>query len=70
MTSAPHPVIRTTDEVIRNTSERRRTGSVVWHVGALVVLAVVLYPVIWVVGASVKPRASARWSVARSCVSA
>ncbi|MET9498497.1 carbohydrate ABC transporter permease [Streptomyces sp. NPDC006552] len=36
-------------------TERRRRGSVVWHLGALVVLAVVLYPVIWVAGAAVKP---------------
>jgi multiple sugar transport system permease protein len=34
---------------------RRRTGSLVWHVGALAVLAVVLYPVVWVIGASFKP---------------
>jgi multiple sugar transport system permease protein len=34
---------------------RRRTGSLVWHVGALLVLAVVLYPVVWVIGASFKP---------------
>ncbi|MFJ1973543.1 carbohydrate ABC transporter permease [Streptomyces sp. NPDC087903] len=34
---------------------RRRTGSLVWHIGALLVLAVVLYPVLWVVGASFKP---------------
>ncbi|WP_312870203.1 carbohydrate ABC transporter permease [Streptomyces himalayensis] len=37
------------------TSSRRRTGSVVWHVSAVAVLAVVLYPVLWVVGASFKP---------------
>jgi multiple sugar transport system permease protein len=34
---------------------RKRTGSLVWHVGALAVLAVVLYPVVWVIGASFKP---------------
>ncbi|MFF9818488.1 carbohydrate ABC transporter permease [Streptomyces sp. NPDC014006] len=34
---------------------RRRTGSLAWHIGALLVLAVVLYPVVWVVGASFKP---------------
>ena len=34
---------------------RRRGGSLGWHVGALLVLAVVLYPVIWVLGASFKP---------------
>ncbi|MGW1212085.1 carbohydrate ABC transporter permease [Streptomyces sp. NPDC002499] len=48
MTSATSPVVRTG-------SERRRTGSLAWHVGALVLLAVVLYPVIWVLGASFKP---------------
>ncbi|MFD3504281.1 carbohydrate ABC transporter permease [Streptomyces sp. NPDC058678] len=40
---------------VRTAGERRRTGSIAWHVGALAVLAVVLYPVIWVVGASFKP---------------
>jgi multiple sugar transport system permease protein len=34
---------------------RKRTGSLVWHIGALAVLAVVLYPVLWVIGASFKP---------------
>ena len=34
---------------------RKRTGSLVWHLGSLLVLAVVLYPVLWVVGASFKP---------------
>ncbi|SER16162.1 carbohydrate ABC transporter membrane protein 2, CUT1 family (TC 3.A.1.1.-) [Streptomyces sp. yr375] len=34
---------------------RRRAGSLGWHVGSLLVLAVVLYPVLWVVGASFKP---------------
>lgn len=34
---------------------RKRTGSLVWHVGALAVLGVVLYPVVWVIGASFKP---------------
>jgi multiple sugar transport system permease protein len=33
----------------------RRAGSLAWHAGALLVLAVVLYPVIWVLGASFKP---------------
>lgn len=38
------------------TGRRRRTvRSVGWHLGALAVLAVVLYPVIWVIGASLKP---------------
>ncbi|WP_394435491.1 carbohydrate ABC transporter permease [Streptomyces sp. SGAir0957] len=48
MTSATSPVVRTP-------RPRRRIGSLVWHAGALVVLAVVLYPVIWVAGASLKP---------------
>jgi multiple sugar transport system permease protein len=34
---------------------RKHTGSLVWHIGALLILAVVLYPVIWVIGASFKP---------------
>ncbi|WP_327313849.1 carbohydrate ABC transporter permease [Streptomyces sp. NBC_01235] len=34
---------------------RRRAGSLVWHLGSLLVLAIVLYPVLWVVGASFKP---------------
>ncbi|WP_251065825.1 carbohydrate ABC transporter permease [Streptomyces sp. ISL-36] len=37
------------------TSTSRRTGSIAWHVGALAVLAVVLYPVVWVLGGSLKP---------------
>jgi len=41
--------------VVRTANERRRKGSIAWHVGALAVLAVVLYPVIWVLGASFKP---------------
>ena len=48
MTTVSTPVARTA-------GERRRTGSIAWHVGALAVLAVVLYPVIWVLGASFKP---------------
>jgi multiple sugar transport system permease protein len=40
---------------VRTTNERRRIGSIAWHVGALAVLAVVLYPVVWVLGASFKP---------------
>ncbi|MHC3471639.1 carbohydrate ABC transporter permease [Streptomyces sp. 7R007] len=34
---------------------RRRTGSLAWHLGALLLLAVILYPVLWVIGASFKP---------------
>ncbi|MER8009069.1 carbohydrate ABC transporter permease [Streptomyces sp. NPDC094149] len=33
----------------------RRTGSLAWHIGALLILAVILYPVLWVIGASFKP---------------
>ncbi|AIR97268.1 carbohydrate ABC transporter permease [Streptomyces glaucescens] len=44
-----------TPTAVRGAGERRRTGSIAWHAGALLVLAVVLYPVIWVVGASFKP---------------
>ncbi|NEW70226.1 carbohydrate ABC transporter permease [Streptomyces rhizosphaericus] len=34
---------------------RRRVRSVIWHVGALAVLVVILYPVVWVIGGSFKP---------------
>ncbi|MCX5244652.1 carbohydrate ABC transporter permease [Streptomyces sp. NBC_00201] len=34
---------------------RKRAGSLAWHLGSLLVLAVVLYPVVWVIGASFKP---------------
>ena len=34
---------------------RKQTGSFAWHLGSLLVLAVVLYPVVWVIGASFKP---------------
>ncbi|MGA6152526.1 carbohydrate ABC transporter permease [Stenotrophomonas sp. NPDC087984] len=34
---------------------QRRTRSVIWHMGALAVLAVILYPVVWVIGGSFKP---------------
>lgn len=36
-------------------TRRRTVRSVLWHLGALAVLAVVLYPVVWLVGASLKP---------------
>ncbi|MEV5431371.1 carbohydrate ABC transporter permease [Streptomyces sp. NPDC052701] len=36
-------------------SGRGRAGSLAWHLGSLLVLAVVLYPVVWLVGASFKP---------------
>ncbi|MGP3771026.1 carbohydrate ABC transporter permease [Streptomyces sp. SDT5-1] len=42
-------------ELPRGTSPRKRTGSIVWHVFALAVLCVVLYPVVWVIGAAFKP---------------
>jgi multiple sugar transport system permease protein len=48
-------VTTATTPVVRTEGERRRAGSIAWHAGALLVLAVVLYPVIWVVGASFKP---------------
>ncbi|MEV3855671.1 carbohydrate ABC transporter permease [Streptomyces sp. NPDC050095] len=44
-----------TQELPRNTNPRKRTGSIVWHVFALAVLCVVLYPVVWVIGAAFKP---------------
>ncbi|MFF5015768.1 carbohydrate ABC transporter permease [Streptomyces sp. NPDC001165] len=34
---------------------RRRAGSLAWHLGALLILVVILYPVVWVIGASFKP---------------
>ncbi|MHC0432952.1 carbohydrate ABC transporter permease [Streptomyces sp. O3] len=34
---------------------RRGAGSLAWHIGSLAVLAVVLYPVLWVLGGSFKP---------------
>ncbi|MFB7758374.1 carbohydrate ABC transporter permease, partial [Streptomyces sp. NPDC056121] len=34
---------------------RARTRSVAWHVGALALLLVLLYPVVWVFTAAVKP---------------
>ncbi|MGW1674223.1 carbohydrate ABC transporter permease [Streptomyces sp. NPDC002324] len=33
---------------------RRLPGSLAWHIGSLAILAVILYPVIWVVGGSFK----------------
>ncbi|MGW2280943.1 carbohydrate ABC transporter permease [Streptomyces sp. NPDC001770] len=36
-------------------ARRRTTRSVLWHVGALLVLALVLYPLFWVIGSSLKP---------------
>ncbi|MEU1946782.1 carbohydrate ABC transporter permease [Streptomyces sp. NPDC020125] len=34
---------------------QRRARSVIWHLGALAVPAVILYPVVWVIGGSFKP---------------
>lgn len=39
----------------RSGRRRRGAGSLAWHAGSLVVLAVVLYPVIWAIGGSFKP---------------
>ncbi|WNM34002.1 carbohydrate ABC transporter permease [Streptomyces sp. Li-HN-5-11] len=36
-------------------ASRRRAGSLVWHLGALLILGFILYPVVWVIGASFKP---------------
>ena len=52
---------------------RRLPGSLAWHIGSLALLAVILYPVIWVVGGSFKksedivegPPAGARISPSR-----
>lgn len=41
----------------RRPTAKERTGSILWHVSLLVVLAVVLYPAFWVLVASVKPNA-------------
>ncbi|MFJ9865021.1 carbohydrate ABC transporter permease [Streptomyces sp. NPDC101165] len=40
---------------VTDTAGRWRAGSLVWHLGALLILAVILYPVVWVIGASFKP---------------
>lgn len=37
------------------TVRRRLPGSLAWHIGALALLVVVLYPVVWTIGASFKP---------------
>ncbi|WP_372351947.1 carbohydrate ABC transporter permease [Streptomyces sp. KL116D] len=44
-----------TEQVRTAAHPRKRTGSIVWHVFALAVLCVVLYPVVWVIGAAFKP---------------
>ncbi|MEU1351947.1 carbohydrate ABC transporter permease [Streptomyces sp. NPDC005775] len=36
-------------------ARRRIPGSLAWHLGALVLLVVILYPVAWTIGASFKP---------------
>ncbi|MFP3989870.1 carbohydrate ABC transporter permease [Streptomyces sp. E11-3] len=40
---------------IRTRTRRAGSGSLAWHLGALAILAVVLYPVVWVIGGSFKP---------------
>ncbi|WP_326553807.1 carbohydrate ABC transporter permease [Micromonospora sp. NBC_01813] len=42
----------------RRAGRRRRWGSIGWHLAALALLAVILYPVAWVVSASFTPSAS------------
>lgn len=37
------------------TARRRTARTLAWHAGALALLAVILYPVVWLVGASFKP---------------
>lgn len=37
------------------TARRRTARTLAWHAGALTLLAVILYPVVWLVGASLKP---------------
>ncbi|GAB2597333.1 carbohydrate ABC transporter permease [Streptomyces capparidis] len=34
---------------------RRRAGSIAWHLGALVTLGVILYPLVWLISSSFKP---------------
>ncbi|MFD5392043.1 carbohydrate ABC transporter permease [Streptomyces sp. NPDC127074] len=41
--------------VFATVGRQRRARSVIWHVGALAVPAVILYPVVWVIGGSFKP---------------
>ena len=49
--SRPNPP----SSALRARDHRRRFGSLWWHLGALALLAVVLYPIVWVVAASFKP---------------
>ncbi|MGY0487713.1 carbohydrate ABC transporter permease [Streptomyces sp. WG-D5] len=44
-----------TTELTPAPNPRKRAGSLVWHLFALAVLCVVLYPVVWVIGAAFKP---------------
>ncbi|WFE20094.1 carbohydrate ABC transporter permease [Solwaraspora sp. WMMD937] len=39
-------------------TRRRRLGSVGWHLAAVALLVIILYPVVWVVSASFKPSGS------------
>ncbi|MFD0043630.1 carbohydrate ABC transporter permease [Pseudarthrobacter scleromae] len=41
--------------VLRRTIKRAKVGSVAWHVFCLALLAVLLYPVLWLIGSSFKP---------------
>ncbi|MEV7422645.1 MULTISPECIES: carbohydrate ABC transporter permease [unclassified Streptomyces] len=54
--TAPAPAPRPDPAAaVRAAFRRRSAGSLAWHLGSLAVLAVVLYPVIWVIGGSFKP---------------
>ncbi|MEV6794170.1 carbohydrate ABC transporter permease [Streptomyces sp. NPDC051320] len=44
-----------TTPTVRSGHRRTNAGSLAWHIGALAILAVVLYPVVWVIGGSLKP---------------
>jgi len=39
----------------RKATKARRVSTVVWHAGIIAVLAIVLYPIVWVVAATFKP---------------
>ncbi len=49
------PVTSSKQSTAAGVFRRRTAGSLAWHIGSLAVLAVVLYPVIWVLGGSFKP---------------
>jgi multiple sugar transport system permease protein len=50
MTTVSAPV-----KTARGGRRKSRVSTVVWHVGVLAVLAIVLYPIVWVVAATFKP---------------